>query len=108
MDAKEAVEFLVKYFEEKFKTTAKYRWQEDAYAYLLFAWPRGGAVVPELKCFDEKKMWLGKRRLFCYDEPHGRKLAVTIDVRGREVKMVVLALFKPNAPLRWPPTASPP
>lgn len=107
MDAREAVEYLVRYFEDRFKTDAKYRWQEDAYAYYLFAWPKKAAAMPDIKCFDEKKTWLGGRRIFCYDEPEGRKLAVTIDTRGGKIKMVTLALFKPDAPLKWPPAPAP-
>ncbi|MCS7126938.1 MAG: hypothetical protein NZ953_00890 [Thaumarchaeota archaeon] len=105
--ARDAMEFLVRYFERAFGTTGTYRWHEDENAYYLFVRVPKGIVVPELRCFDERRMLFGRRRVFCYDEDGQKKISITLDYSGKKLKMVTLALFKPSARLRWPPRPSP-
>jgi len=99
----EEVELMVKYLDEKFGKAKKYRFNEDNYAYHVIAWYKGAPVPNELKCFDEERGIFGGRKVFCYDEVEGRKMSVLLQISKRGVDMVFLSLFKPNAPVVWPP-----
>ncbi|MCS7118034.1 MAG: hypothetical protein NZ957_04525 [Thaumarchaeota archaeon] len=106
-NAREAMEFLVGYFERVFKTSGSYRWHEDEIAYYLFVKLSESISLPELKCFDERKLMFGRRRVFCYDEENTKRISITLDYSRKTLKLVTLALFKPGVRLKWPPKASP-
>lgn len=99
----EKVELVVRYLDEKFGKAKKYRFSEDRYAYHVVAWYNGAPMPNELKCFDEERGIFGGRKVFCYDEVEGWKMSVLLQISKRGVDMVLVSLFKPDAPVVWPP-----
>ncbi|MFN4231656.1 hypothetical protein [Thermus sp.] len=97
---------LVEYAERFVQAPGRMRRLEDQVAYHLFVWTRGG-LGREVKCFEEAagplERLLGGRRLFCYDEWEGLRMAVTLVFRFGRPRLVVLTAFKKGARVAWPP-----
>ena len=100
-------EKLVRYADELVGEARAYRRLEDATAWNLFVYPRGGELRRPVRTFDEAQgLWerlIGGRRVYGYDEWEGLRLAVTqIHRRGR-LRLLVLTAFKPGVRIAWPP-----
>ena len=97
---------LVEYVERFVRDPQRMRRLEDEVAYHLFVWTRGG-LERGIKCFDEAagplERLLGGKRLFCYDEWEGLRLAVTQVFRLGRLRLLVLTAFKKGARVAWPP-----
>lgn len=97
---------LVEYVERFVRAPGRMRRLEDQVAYHLFVWTREG-LERGVKCFDETagpwERLLGGKRLFCYDEWEGLRLAVTQVFRFGRPRLVVLTAFKKGTRVAWPP-----
>ncbi|GAA6742893.1 hypothetical protein [Thermus tengchongensis] len=97
---------LVAYVDRFVRLPGRMRRLEDGVAYHLFVWTRGG-LERKVTCFDEAagplERLLGGKRLFCYDEWEGLRLAVTQVFRFGRLRLLVLTAFKREARVVWPP-----
>ena len=84
----------------------KRRMHEDKFGCHLFILTRKG-ISRDIKCFDEEKgiigRFLGNRKVFCYDEYNGTKIAITLIYRFGSLRMVTLTTFKKGVDIKWPP-----
>ncbi|TBH21459.1 hypothetical protein [Thermus thermamylovorans] len=97
---------LAEYVERFVPTPGRMRRLEDNLACHLFVWTKGELRRP-VTCFDEAagplERLLGGRRVFCYDEWEGLRLAVTQVYRFGRLRLLVLTAFKKGARVAWPP-----
>lgn len=82
------------------------RMHEDKFGCHMFILSKKG-LNRDIKCFDEKKgiigRFLGNRKVFCYDEYNGTKIAVTLIYRLGSLRIVILTTFKKGVDINWPP-----
>jgi hypothetical protein len=95
------------YYANTFIGSEKKRMHEDEFGCHLFVLTRKG-ISRNIRCFDEKKgiigRFLGNKKVFCYDEYNGTKIAITLIYRFSSLRMVTLTTFKKGVDIKWPPT----
>jgi hypothetical protein len=105
-ESQKLYEALLAYVDRFVSKPGRMRRLEDTHACHLFVWTTSG-LNRKVQCFEEvaswwEKLWGGKR-VFCYDEWEGLRLAVTQVYRRAKPRLLVLTAFKKGAPVRWPP-----
>jgi hypothetical protein len=106
-ESQKLYEALLAYVDRFVSKPGRMRRLEDTHACHLFVWTTSG-LDRKVQCFEEggplggEKLWGGKR-VFCYDEWEGLRLAVTQVYRRAKPRLLVLTAFKKGAPVRWPP-----
>lgn len=82
------------------------RMHEDNFGCHIFILTRGG-INRDIRCFDEEKgiigRFIGNKKVFCYDEYNGTKIAITLIYRFGSIRMIALTTFKKGVDLTWPP-----
>ncbi|MCX8033755.1 MAG: hypothetical protein N3A00_00375 [Thermodesulfovibrio sp.] len=93
-------------YADTFIEDGKRRMHEDKFGCHIFVLTRKG-LNKDIRCFDEKKgiigRFLGNKKVFCYDEYNGTKIAITLIYRFSSLRIVILTTFKKGVDIKWPP-----
>jgi len=105
-ESQKLYEALLGYVDRFVSRPGRMRRLEDAYACHLFVWTNS-QPNRKVQCFEEVASWWeriwGGKRVFCYDEWEGLRLAITQVYRRGKPRFLVLTAFKEGAPVVWPP-----
>lgn len=107
MNCEELIDILTEY-SHSFIGEGKRKFHEDKSGCHIFIITKK-KMSRNITCFDEAKglfgRFIGNKKVYCYDEYKGIKIAITLVYRLNKLRMVMLTAFKKGVDLKWPPKA---